>query len=71
MRENQHSLQSRNCRCLWGYEKIHRCYNKHPQEKLNIRQYSTETELSKYVWTLKEEKKPFTIKWLFVKRANA
>ena len=30
---------------------------------IGLQRYSTETELSKYAWTLKEERKPFTIKW--------
>ena len=34
---------------------------KHPQ-------YSSETELSKYVWKLKNDRKIYTIKWSIVKR---
>ena len=39
----------------------------HHIKSLKIQRYSTETELSKYAWSLKEERKPFTIKWSVVK----
>ena len=75
MPDNQYSLQSRNHRCLRRNERIHRCYCRNLQEKvrkpyeiIKVQRYSTETELSKYACCLKEERKPFTIKWSVFKR---
>ena len=40
-------------------------------KSLDIQRYSTETELSKYAWKLKENKRPYTIKWSIIKRIPA
>ena len=40
-------------------------------KSFNHRQYSSETELSKHVWNLKNDWKEFAIKWSVVKRAQA
>ncbi len=38
------------------------------KKSLNNVRYSTETELSKYAWKLKQSKRKFTIKWSIIKR---
>ena len=38
---------------------------------LNNKSYFKSTALSKYVWEVKEAKKPFSIKWSIQKRASA
>ena len=35
----------------------------------NHKQHSKNTELSKYIWSLKDTKRPYSIKWLIVERA--
>ena len=40
-------------------------------KSFNHRQYSSETELSKHVWNLKNDHIRFAIKWSIVKRAQA
>ena len=40
-------------------------------KSFNYRQYSSETELSKHVWHLKNDHIRFAIKWSIVKRAQA
>ena len=40
-------------------------------KSFNHRQYSSETELSKHVWNLKNDHIGFAIKWSIVKRAQA
>ena len=37
-------------------------YNNHTQS-FRKEEYETKTELSKYIWQLKRENKPYTIKW--------
>ena len=37
---------------------------------LRLRREDTETELSKHIWTLKDAKKPFEIKWKVLKRCQ-
>ena len=77
MPDNQYSLQSQNHRCLRRNERIHGVtagtFKKryaNLMKSLEVQRYSTETELSKYAWSLKEERKPFTIKWSVFKRVD-
>ena len=46
-----------------------RHFNNHEKSFLDEK-YSNETELSKYVWELKRNDKPFTINWSILKRAT-
>ena len=40
-------------------------------KSLNIQRYSTETELYKYAWKLKKNKRSYTIKWSIIRRIPA
>ena len=45
-------------------------FNNHKKSFSNI-EYRNSTELSKYVWDLKERERDFTIQWSILKRANS
>ena len=41
------------------------------KKSFNLKKYEKETELSKYIWKLKEDGKSPSIKWSIVKRVNS
>ena len=38
------------------------------KKDFNHKQHSKNTELSKYIWSLKDEKTPYSIKWSIMER---
>ena len=41
------------------------------QKSFNIATYANDTELSKYIWSLKKSNRPYKIKWTILKHSSA